>query len=340
MSIEAIDAVWGVRVEDSTRKLLLLAMADAARGRDGTGAYEAASTYAEKVECSERTVQRHITWLLERGRIREGDQSLAGHIPARHRPIVYDVAMTDAQASEWAASFDGGKRAASAAYGAKGGHAAQPVLKAKREAKRAAESRGDNLSPHSPGDAPTGDTRGVNVSPLTGDKKSPHLSPVDGDESGQDLAPRGDTRGDTRGDMGVTQTKEPTSYGSNQTQEPAPNGAGSSPGRPKASNDKTPEARVANAFFDHTKGMCNWPAIMGIAKTALLQRGTTEAQVARIMCDLHDAGRPITKQLVGQVLSGAVDTTGQRVNGRQRQAAQDATDWDNADTKFGKGFDR
>ena len=243
MSIEAIDAVWRVLVGDSTRKLVLLAVADCARGRDGTGAYESAATYALKAECSERTVQRHITSLLEQGRIREGDQSLAAHIPARHRPIVYDVAMSDGQAAEWSAHREVGRRAASAAYGSKGGVAAAPVLKAKREA----IARGDNLSPHPEPDSTRGDSRGVILSPLTGDNLSPHMTPLNGHENGQSTPVRGDTWGDTRGDVGVTQASEPTSYGSNQGQNliaqpaldvevPAPEGADA----PKSRKRKMP----------------------------------------------------------------------------------------------------
>jgi len=82
--------------------------------------------------------------------------------------------------------------------------------------------------------------------------------------------------------------------------------------RPKASNDKTPEARIANRYFDHTDGMCNWVAIQSIAKTSLRVRGATEQSIGDILCGLYDAGKPISLSLVGQVASGIVELDGRR----------------------------
>ncbi|RBO72778.1 helix-turn-helix domain-containing protein [Microbacterium sp. H6] len=72
---------------------VLLQLADRADDL-GYGAYPHVSTIAERLECSERTVQRAIKELRACDLIREGDQRWVEHLDARYRPTVYDVLTT------------------------------------------------------------------------------------------------------------------------------------------------------------------------------------------------------------------------------------------------------
>lgn len=81
---------------------VLLQLADRADGL-GYGAYPHISTIAERLECSERTVQRAIKDLLALGIIRVGDQRYVEHLDKRYRPTVYDVLTTALVALEAAA---------------------------------------------------------------------------------------------------------------------------------------------------------------------------------------------------------------------------------------------
>ena len=80
-----------------------------------------------------------------------------------------------------------------------------------------------------------------------------------------------------------------------------------------AANPKdTPEGRIADAVYDHLDGMVTWVAVAQVAKRALRVKDATEDRVIHAMCALNDAGKPITLQTVGQVLSGALAVNGAR----------------------------
>ncbi|MFD0485711.1 helix-turn-helix domain-containing protein [Kineococcus sp. GCM10028916] len=75
MSVEATSAVLSLYVGDSTRKLVLIGLANHAH-RDGRAAYAGIETLAAYANCSARTVQRHFAKLVVDGFIREGDRSV------------------------------------------------------------------------------------------------------------------------------------------------------------------------------------------------------------------------------------------------------------------------
>lgn len=93
VSVQAVGWVlYGMTPEeaDPTDRLILLVLADHAHP-DGTRAFPAVSTIAAAVGVSDRTVQRRLAELLERGLIRLGDQGHVGHLRGGHRPVVYDL---------------------------------------------------------------------------------------------------------------------------------------------------------------------------------------------------------------------------------------------------------
>lgn len=65
----------------------------------GRGAYAGQKLLAGYARKTDRSVRNDLGALLERGIIRLGDQSLAAHIPADCRPVVYDLALERKQAS-------------------------------------------------------------------------------------------------------------------------------------------------------------------------------------------------------------------------------------------------
>lgn len=91
MSLRAM--IWAIEqapVDDPTSTLVLIALADSAND-DGTGAWPAIATLAERARCSTRSVQRHLRALSEAGLIREGNQELVAGYRADRRPTVYDL---------------------------------------------------------------------------------------------------------------------------------------------------------------------------------------------------------------------------------------------------------
>jgi hypothetical protein len=141
VSREADAAVLAMHVGHPTRKLMLLAWSNNAH-EDGRHAYATVETVARYAECSERTVQRNVPLLLEGGFLREGDQRMVQHLPPGERPIVYDIAMTPQQVTEWAAAYRAGqgRRSQFAEAGRRGGQVA-----ARNRAAR--DGGGDNLAP-------------------------------------------------------------------------------------------------------------------------------------------------------------------------------------------------
>ena len=203
MSVQALSAALSFDVGDSTRKLVLLGLANHAHD-DGTAAYAGVEKLAKYANCSARTVQRHIAKLLEDGFLREGDQTVIDpRIPARYRPIAYEVALSETIAMTWADERgDSGRRQTAAGHGKRGGTASAQV------------KRGDNLSPLIDG-SPAGSLDGLNpalvakaVAGFRGDNLSP-LKPVDNSASGVTLAP---VRGDTTDSSGVTPVSPKPSY--------------------------------------------------------------------------------------------------------------------------------
>lgn len=77
---------------------LLIGLANHADSR-GRGAYAGQRLLAGYARKSDRSVRNDLGALLERGVIRLGDQSLAAHIPADARPVVYDLVLERKQAS-------------------------------------------------------------------------------------------------------------------------------------------------------------------------------------------------------------------------------------------------
>jgi DNA-binding transcriptional ArsR family regulator len=74
-------------------RLVLVALADYT-DPEGRGAYPSVPTLAERLDLSERTVQRHLSSLVDDGLITEGDAQLVSHYRAGYRPKVYDLCMS------------------------------------------------------------------------------------------------------------------------------------------------------------------------------------------------------------------------------------------------------
>jgi hypothetical protein len=180
VSINATNWVWGITLGNATRKLVLMRYADHAHA-DGTVAWVGIEKVATYAECDKRTAQRHVAYLVENGYMREGDQRHVEHLPAKHRPIVYDLAMDEATRAEWEvlnAAGGNARRDAARAAGARGGAASAQVR------------RGDKMSPQEVESTPT---------ESTGDKMSPQ-------DRGDTTPPVGVTPEPPRGDTRVTQT--------------------------------------------------------------------------------------------------------------------------------------
>ena len=87
-------------VKDHGNFRVLIALAERARA-DGTCASPSIKWLAERMQRSERTVQRSLARLQKAGVIRPGDQgNIPVGIPANRRPIVYDLAMSGVTASD------------------------------------------------------------------------------------------------------------------------------------------------------------------------------------------------------------------------------------------------
>jgi len=72
----------------------LISLADHADAR-GRYAYPSAATLARQARKSHRQVQRDLARLEELGLIRRGDQSRVARMAPRHRPVVYDLPVSD-----------------------------------------------------------------------------------------------------------------------------------------------------------------------------------------------------------------------------------------------------
>lgn len=82
----------GADARTPTEAMILMVMADRC-DPGGTGCYYALATIAEQARVSVSTVQRTLRELESRGVITRGDQRPVAHLPARHRPVVWDLAV-------------------------------------------------------------------------------------------------------------------------------------------------------------------------------------------------------------------------------------------------------
>ena len=94
MSIKVISWVREhAPTENPAELCILYSLADRAND-DGQGCWPSVATMAEESRCSERTVQRHLRNLEQRGVIRLGDQRLVERYRADRRPIVWDLNLS------------------------------------------------------------------------------------------------------------------------------------------------------------------------------------------------------------------------------------------------------
>lgn len=156
MSLEAMTRALDADVGDPTRKLVLIGLANHAH-RDGRNSWASRDTIASYVGCHPKTVRRHVQALIAGGWIQEGDQQQVAHVRADRRPVVYDLAMTEAVRAEWEAAT---------------GDAIDPA--------EHNEPRGDNLSPREPS---TGGHSPVPPQPATGGHTGGHRCPPRGDKA-------------------------------------------------------------------------------------------------------------------------------------------------------------
>jgi len=92
-------ACRAARTGSSSAKSVLMVMAEVA-DPVGCGVRLSQKSIAERSELTERTVRRAWVLLEEKGFIRRGDQRLVAHLPASHRPIVWDLDLTLEVAAE------------------------------------------------------------------------------------------------------------------------------------------------------------------------------------------------------------------------------------------------
>ena len=270
MSIEASSFVLGLSMGrgNGIRKLILLGYANHA-DKHGRGAYPSTQTIADYAECDVRTVRRHVSWLLERGYLHEGDQRMVDHLDPRYRPIVYDVAMRAEQIDRWATESgpSGGTRARAAEAGRRGGRASSQLI------------RGDNLS-----SLPDDETAQASTSAT--------LSPLETASRGDSSGGSGVTNHAARGDTRVSRTvQEPPREPSSSSRAPA--------------STATPPAGKQVGMTDHSpidalellpQTVRNHPSVLpsAIAKRLRLldDLGWSKAEIGRRLAGVETAARP------------------------------------------------
>ncbi|MFJ7297510.1 HNH endonuclease [Streptomyces collinus] len=90
MSFPILWALKAAPVADANERLILIALAEAARS-DGTQAVLSKKEIAAVALVDVKTVQRRLGQLRQRGLIAEGDQRAVFDLPERSRPKVYDL---------------------------------------------------------------------------------------------------------------------------------------------------------------------------------------------------------------------------------------------------------
>ena len=79
----------------------------------------------------------------------------------------------------------------------------------------------------------------------------------------------------------------------------------SEPAKPDAPRgNQTPEHRATDAAYETTGKAFNFIAVRAMAKWMIKDRGLTEPQVTQAIVDTYQAGKPITKQVLGQLIDG------------------------------------
>src|SRR5690242_12976023 len=87
------------------------------------------------------------------------------------------------------------------------------------------------------------------------------------------------------------------------------------PPEPKSrAQDTTPPGMVAAAVYDHSGGFLNFIAVRGVA-AKLLAKDLTVPQVTKAMCFAYDKGKPLTVEVVGQVINGKTPGSSAVMNG-------------------------
>lgn len=100
MSVQAMAWVLRQTVGDPTAKHVLLALANYA-GEDGENAFPSVTRLMRDTELSERTVRDKLAWLLDRGFIKFGDQTMAEAYAKRRDRVstCYDFVLRGAPAA-------------------------------------------------------------------------------------------------------------------------------------------------------------------------------------------------------------------------------------------------
>lgn len=316
MSIRATNWVWGLNdLPNAAVKLVLMKYADHAHD-DGTHTWQSIEKVATYALCSVRSAQRHVAWLIEHGYMREGDQSV---IPStydpRHRPIAYELAMSEGRRAEWEAlnaAGANGRREAAKAAGTRGGLTSAQVR------------RGDNLAPLKVASTAS-DSRGDKMAPPGGDKMAP-LEGLRGDTADDS----GVTNETPRGDTGVTQTtQEPSiepspdsSLRSESAAEPLP-GTGEQQPDPNRMRGKALTAKaqeVTEAWWEwieaegHEKPAQSFVACRGVVKAAI-GNGLPDRDIRKALAVLTQEGRAVsggTLQTALRQVRGEPDRRGLR----------------------------
>lgn len=299
MSLNATNAVWRMLVGDPTRKLILMKYADHAHA-DGRNAWCKPQTVADFAECSERTVQRHLTVLLAEGFMREGDQSnyvwprdYTGPREEKYQPIVYDIALDEETRKRWAEEA------------ARGGNARRS-----RHVKGGGVRRGDNVTPLNPQVR-----RGDNLTPQAPDEAS-EVTP------GADSEVTSETAGCAQPDVTLVSPKQPSL---NLDMEPSSTAAdaAASPKR-KAKGTRSPEHQAA---VDTAMQIVRW-----YMDTWVETRKAPIPESTRVFNALVGAGRSRdgAQYVTGALLSGWTPEQVQAVlarNGREGQAPLPSKPW-------------
>jgi len=82
----------------------------------------------------------------------------------------------------------------------------------------------------------------------------------------------------------------------------------------------TPEHRATDAAYEATGKAFNFIAVRAITKWMIHERGLNEQQATQAITDTYQAGKPITKQVLGQLIDGY----NQNTSGSQRRLQQGA----------------
>lgn len=88
--------------------------------------------------------------------------------------------------------------------------------------------------------------------------------------------------------------------------------------KPKTRREETPEHRATTKAYEATGKAFNFIAVRSMTKWMISDRGLTEDQASQAITDTYQAGKPITKQVLGQLIDGY----NQNTSGSQRRLQQ------------------